>query len=94
MLELWVLQVMDGLVNNAGKGQSTPFMDVSEEELDTIFDINVKSIVNVSQMVVKKMIDEKISGSFPDAIDLILSTLRRTFSQLGNIASTIHLVVV
>jgi len=56
------LPVMDGLVNNAGKGQATPFLEVSEEEIDSVFDINVKPIVNVSQVVVKKMIEEKRAG--------------------------------
>ena len=56
------LPAMDGLVNNAGMGQATPFLEVQEEELDQIYAINVKPIVNVSQVVVKKMLEEKKSG--------------------------------
>jgi short-subunit dehydrogenase len=36
-------------VNNAGMGQSKPFLEVTEDELDDIYAVNVKPIVNVSQ---------------------------------------------
>ena len=56
------LPAMDGLVNNAGMGQTNPFLEVQEEELDEIYAVNVKPVVNVSQVVVKKMLEEKKTG--------------------------------
>ena len=51
------------LVNNAGIGDQNLFMDVPEKELDRIWAINVKPVVNVSQSVAKKLIAANQSGS-------------------------------
>jgi short-subunit dehydrogenase len=56
------LPAMDYLVNNAGMGMSKPFLEITEEELDNIYAVNVKPIVNVSQIVVKKMVAENKPG--------------------------------
>ncbi|XP_060064150.1 D-erythrulose reductase-like [Ylistrum balloti] len=54
---------IDLLVNNAGAAWNAPFMEVKKEELDFTFDINVKSIVNVSQVCAKGMIERGQGGS-------------------------------
>ncbi len=51
------------LVNNAGTNRPKPMMDVSEEDYDSIFDLNVKSAFFVAQACVQKMIAEKVTGS-------------------------------
>ncbi|OWF39734.1 L-xylulose reductase-like [Mizuhopecten yessoensis] len=54
---------IDLLVNNAGVGRNALFMEVKKEELDYVYDINVKSIVNVSQVCAKGMIERGTAGS-------------------------------
>lgn len=44
---------IDILVNNAGISRSNLFIDISEDEWDTIFNINVKGVFNCSQYTVK-----------------------------------------
>ena len=50
------------LVNNAGTNRPKPMMDVSEEDYDSVFDLNVKSAFFVAQACVHKMLAEKVLG--------------------------------
>ncbi|XP_029658696.1 L-xylulose reductase [Formica exsecta] len=54
---------IDLLVNNAGVACLTPFLDATPEEFDLSFDVNVKAVLNVSQVVAKSMIERKSGGS-------------------------------
>lgn len=54
---------IDLLVNNAGVARLKPFREATSEDFDVTFDVNVKSILNVSQVVVENMIERKVSGS-------------------------------
>jgi NAD(P)-dependent dehydrogenase (short-subunit alcohol dehydrogenase family) len=51
------------LVNNAGTNRPKPMWDVSEEDYDAVYDLNVKSTFFVAQACVQKMIAEKVTGS-------------------------------
>jgi NAD(P)-dependent dehydrogenase (short-subunit alcohol dehydrogenase family) len=51
------------LVNNAGTNRPKPMWDVSEEDYDAVYDLNVKSAFFVAQACVQKMIAEKVTGS-------------------------------
>jgi len=51
------------LVNNAGYAKLEHFLDITEEGYDTVMDINVKSMLFVSQMIAKRMIASKKGGS-------------------------------
>ncbi len=51
------------LVNNAGTNRPKPMWDVSEEDYDAVFDLNVKSAFFVAQACAQKMIAEKVAGS-------------------------------
>ncbi|CAB3224148.1 unnamed protein product [Arctia plantaginis] len=57
------LGVFDGLVNNAGIAIIEPFLECSPDSLDETISVNVKAILNVSQVLAKKMIENKIKGS-------------------------------
>ncbi|XP_022192333.2 L-xylulose reductase isoform X2 [Nilaparvata lugens] len=57
------LPAIDCLVNNAGIAICAPFLEASPEDFDKIFNINVKAIVNISQVVAKQMIDRGKGGS-------------------------------
>ena len=49
-------------MNNAGLGNQNLFLDVPEEELDSLWAVNVKPIVNLGQVMVKKLLEEKKPG--------------------------------
>jgi len=55
--------VFDGIVNNAGITILESFFKVQKSSIDLIFDINVKAIINVSQVLGQKMADKGIQGS-------------------------------
>jgi len=51
------------LVNNAGTNIPEPFVEVSEDHYDSIFNINVRAVFFTAQAVAAKMIAGKIKGS-------------------------------
>ncbi|XP_043784492.1 L-xylulose reductase [Apis laboriosa] len=54
---------IDLLVNNAGVAYLNSFFDATPEDFDLTFTVNVKAILNVSQIVAKNMIQRKVGGS-------------------------------
>jgi len=54
---------IDLLVNNAGVICLSPFLDVTPEAFDLILNVNVKAVLNVSQVVARSMIERKSGGS-------------------------------
>ena len=56
---------IDLLVNNAAYAKLTPLIDneVTEDDCDAHFAVNVKAVVNVTQIVAKGMIERKSGGA-------------------------------
>ncbi|XP_071636849.1 L-xylulose reductase [Temnothorax longispinosus] len=54
---------IDLLVNNAAVACLSPFLDATPEEFDLTFNVNVKAVLNVSQIVAKNMIERKSGGN-------------------------------
>nr|CAD7594551.1 unnamed protein product [Timema genevievae] len=54
---------IDCLVNNAAVAILEPFFDIKPESIDDSFNTNVKSIINLSQVIAKGMVDRKKGGS-------------------------------
>lgn len=50
-------------MNNAGVARLKPFLNATPEDFDVTFAVNVKAILNVSQVVARNMIERKIPGS-------------------------------
>jgi NAD(P)-dependent dehydrogenase (short-subunit alcohol dehydrogenase family) len=57
------LPPFDILIANAGINIPKPFMNVTEEDYDTIFNLNCRSTFFLTQAVVGKMLDAGIKGS-------------------------------
>jgi len=57
------LPTFELLVNNAGLGNQNSFLNVPEEEMDKLWGVNVKPIVNISQVMAKKLIANNKPGS-------------------------------
>lgn len=53
----------DILVNNAGTNRPKPMTEVSEDDYDTVLDLNLKSAFFVAQACVRQMIVAEIRGS-------------------------------
>jgi NAD(P)-dependent dehydrogenase (short-subunit alcohol dehydrogenase family) len=53
----------DILVNNAGTNRPKPMCEVSEEDYDAVYDLNVKAAFFVAQACAQKMIAEGAKGS-------------------------------
>ncbi len=51
------------LVNNAGTNRPKPMWEVSEEDYDAVYDLNVKSAFFVAQACTQRMIAESAKGS-------------------------------
>ncbi|XP_014237482.1 L-xylulose reductase [Trichogramma pretiosum] len=54
---------IDLLVNNAGIARLDPFLTAKPEDFDDTFNVNLKSIMNVSQVVAADMVARKVPGS-------------------------------
>jgi NAD(P)-dependent dehydrogenase (short-subunit alcohol dehydrogenase family) len=69
---------LDVLINNAGTNFPEPFVDVSDEHLDTMLDLNVRAAFVVAQAAARKMLEDTARS---DAAIIHLS------SQMGHVGS-------
>ncbi|XP_045448613.1 D-erythrulose reductase-like [Melitaea cinxia] len=53
----------DALVNNAAVAVCEPFLTCSPTDFNKTFDINVKAVLNISQVVARKMVENKTPGT-------------------------------
>jgi NAD(P)-dependent dehydrogenase (short-subunit alcohol dehydrogenase family) len=58
-----LLEQIDVLVNNAGTNVPEPFLEVSEENLDSMLAVNVKGVFLVSQAAARRMVERGEGGS-------------------------------
>ncbi|CAG9584617.1 unnamed protein product [Danaus chrysippus] len=56
------LGYFDALVNNAAIATIQPFLECSPEVFDRMISVNLKAVINISQVVAKKMIEKKKPG--------------------------------
>lgn len=52
----------DILVNNAGTNIPSTFIDTKKKDLDYLISLNIKSVINLTRCVVKKMLANNIKG--------------------------------
>ncbi|KAM3964545.1 L-xylulose reductase-like [Aphomia sociella] len=53
----------DALVNNAAVAICEPFLECTRSSFDILFDVNVKAVLNISQVVARKMVENKTHGA-------------------------------
>nr|CAH7744495.1 unnamed protein product [Callosobruchus chinensis] len=54
---------IDLLVNNAGVGMIKSLTTVTEDDVNSIFDLNVKALINVTKLAIQNMEERNVSGS-------------------------------
>jgi len=70
-LENHLPDIMHGLVNNAGIGVDGTFMKIQPDGFDKVIGVNVKAIVNVTQVVAQRMINGGTGGSIVNMSSLV-----------------------
>ena len=53
----------DILINNAGTNRPAKLIDTKIEDFDYVMSLNVRSVISLTKLVVKKMLDANIQGS-------------------------------
>jgi len=65
-----IKETMDYLINNAAIAVGNNFMSTTPDNFDALMNVNVKGIINVSQLVAQKMIDGNQGGSIVNVSSL------------------------
>ncbi|XP_008574498.1 PREDICTED: carbonyl reductase [NADPH] 2-like [Galeopterus variegatus] len=76
---------VDLLVNNAAVVLMQPFLEVTKEAFDRSFNVNLRSVIQVSQIVVRGMIDRGVPGSIVNVSSIAAHV---TFPNLVTYIST------
>ncbi|XP_069337924.1 carbonyl reductase [NADPH] 2-like isoform X2 [Eulemur rufifrons] len=76
---------VDLLVNNAAVALSQPFLEVTKEAFDRSFNVNLRSVFQVSQIVVRGMINRRAPGSIVNVSSIAAQV---TFPNLVTYSST------
>ena len=81
-------------VNGAGVNSATPFLDVTDEELQRIFDVNYKSVHFGCQVFGKAMIDAKKGGCILNISSMAaVRPLSRVFNYSASKAAMLNLTL-
>ena len=85
-------QVADILVNGAGINAATPFLEISDEEWDNIFRVNLLSVKVACQVFGQSMLDEKVAGSIINITSMsAITPLSRVFTYSASKAAVLNL---
>ncbi|CAK7291907.1 Carbonyl reductase [NADPH] 2 [Vulpes lagopus] len=76
---------VDLLVNNAAVALVQPFLEVTKEAFDRAFNVNLRSVVQVSQIVARGMIHRGVPGSIVNVSSMVAHV---TFPNLSVYSST------
>lgn len=80
------------LVNGAGANAATPFLDISDEEWDRIFRINLSSVRIASQVFAGYWLEQKLRGSIINIASLsAITPLSRVFTYSASKAAVLNL---
>lgn len=81
-------------VNGAGTNSPTPFLDISDEEMQRILDTNYKSVVFGCQVFGKTLIDQKLGGVILNITSMsAIRPLSRVFTYSATKAAVLNLTL-
>ncbi|HUR38170.1 MAG TPA: SDR family oxidoreductase [Planctomycetota bacterium] len=81
-------------LNGAGTNSATPFLDISDEELQRILDTNYKSVVYGCQVFGKALIDQKQGGTIINITSMsAIRPLSRVFTYSATKAAVLNLTM-
>ena len=84
----------DVLVNAAGINSPTPFLDISDEEWDRIFHVNLTSVRLACQVFGRDMVERKTRGSIINVASLsAITPLSRVYTYSASKAAVLNLTL-
>ena len=84
----------DILVNGAGINSPTPFLEISDEEWDRIFNVNLRSVRSACQVFAKYWLDEKRQGAIINIASMAgMIPLSRVFTYSATKAAVLNLTL-
>jgi len=84
----------DILVNGAGTNAATPFFEITDDEWDRIFSVNLRSVKLACQVFAKDMLDRGTTGSIINIASLsAITPLSRVFTYSASKAAVLSLTL-
>lgn len=84
----------DILVNGAGTNSPTPFLEITDDEWDRIFNVNLRSVRLSCQVFAKDMLDRKTQGAIINVASLsAITPLSRVFTYSASKAAVLNLTL-
>ena len=85
-------RVTDILVNGAGINAATPFLEISDEEWDRIFRVNLLSVKVACQVFAESMLEQDVAGSIINITSMsAITPLSRVFTYSASKAAVLNL---
>jgi NAD(P)-dependent dehydrogenase (short-subunit alcohol dehydrogenase family) len=82
------------LINGAGTNSPTPFLEISDEEMQRILDINYKSVVFGCQVFGKLLVEQKQGGTIINITSMsAIRPLSRVFTYSATKAAVLNLTM-
>ncbi|AMV19336.1 SDR family oxidoreductase [Planctomyces sp. SH-PL14] len=82
----------DVLINGAGVNSPTPFLDITDEEWDRIFNVNLRGVRVACQVFAKYMLEKGTKGSIINVASLsAIKPLSRVFTYSASKAAVLNL---
>jgi NAD(P)-dependent dehydrogenase (short-subunit alcohol dehydrogenase family) len=82
----------DILVNGAGINSATPFLDISDEEWEQIFNVNLRGVRLACQLFGRHMLEEGVRGSIINIASMsAITPLSRVFTYSASKAAVLNL---
>ncbi|QDT36685.1 SDR family oxidoreductase [Stratiformator vulcanicus] len=84
----------DVLVNAAGINSATPFLEISDDEWDRIFRVNLNSVRQACQVFGAQMLERKVAGSIINIASMsAITPLSRVFTYSASKAAVLNLTL-
>jgi NAD(P)-dependent dehydrogenase (short-subunit alcohol dehydrogenase family) len=81
-------------VNGAGMNSATPFLEITDEEMQRILETNYKSVVFGCQVFGRRMIEQKLGGTIVNITSMsALRPLSRVFTYSATKAAVLNLTL-